>query len=79
MIYRSTGQVAELFGIPLHRLDYLTRDRIIRPTKGPTGAFMWTPEEIRLAARRLGIEPLSKEIIDRLDQNHEGEETSHES
>ena len=52
----STGQVAELVGVHLHRLDYLTRDRQIRPPKGPTGAFLWSAADIMAAAKRLGVD-----------------------
>ena len=51
----STGQVADLLGVYSHRVEYLTRDRKVRPAKGPTGAFYWTWEEVRLAAKFLGL------------------------
>ena len=51
----STGQVADLFRIQVHRLDYLTRDRQIRPPKGPTGAFAWSYQNVKQAARLLGL------------------------
>ena len=51
----STGQVADLFRIQVHRLDYLTRDRQIRPEKGPTGAFAWSYQDVSRAARLLGL------------------------
>lgn len=55
MRYFSTGQAAELLGILAHRLEYLTRDRQLRPAKGPTGAFNWTYEDVVRAAHLLGI------------------------
>jgi len=57
----STGQVADLLGVNLHRLDYLTRDRQIRPQKGPTGIFMWTYENVTFAARLIQEKPPSED------------------
>ena len=53
---RSTGQVAEELGVPTHRLEYLLRDRQIRPEKGPTGAFAWSESDFRMAGRLLGLD-----------------------
>lgn len=55
MQFLSTGQVADLLGVPAHRVEYLTRDRKLRPAKGPTGAFHWTWNDIRAAAELLGV------------------------
>ena len=52
----SSGQVSDDLDVPPHRLDYLTRDRQVRPAKGPTGAFEWTLEDIKLAARLLDVD-----------------------
>jgi len=59
----STGQVADLLGVKTHRLEYLLRDRQVRPRKGPTGAFYWIPEDIRYAAKLLGVSRPSKEEL----------------
>lgn len=61
MKYLSTGAVADLLGVPTHKLDYLTRDRQIRPTKGPTGVFFWTYLEVSGAARLMGVPAPSEE------------------
>lgn len=53
----STGQVARLLRVAPHRLGYLTRDQQLRPTKGPTGAFLWTTADVTRAATLLGIDP----------------------
>lgn len=65
----STGKVAEFLGVPTHRIDYLIRDRKIRPAKGPTGAFDWTPTHVRQAAEMLGV--LTPELAARLAANAE--------
>ena len=51
----STGMVVELLDVPTHRIEYLIRDRKIRPAKGPTGAFNWTRDEVLRAASMLGV------------------------
>ena len=51
MRFLSSGQVADLLHVPVHRLAYLTRDRQLRPAKGPTGAFAWSYDEVCRAAR----------------------------
>lgn len=58
--FLATGQLAELLGVPAHRLSYLTRDRQIRPRKGATGAFLWTFDEATRAARLLKVAPPSE-------------------
>jgi hypothetical protein len=65
----STGQVVALLGVPTHRIEYLLRDRKIRPAKGPTGAFTWTPEEVIRAASALGV--LTPELEARLAASRE--------
>lgn len=55
VLFFSTGQVVELLGVPTHRIEYLLRDRKLRPAKGPTGAFHWTESEVRAAAGMLGV------------------------
>lgn len=60
MKYLSTGIVADLLAVPTHRLEYLTRDRQIRPAKGPTGAFLWTYQEVVQASKNLRV-PLPSE------------------
>jgi hypothetical protein len=55
MAHLSTGQVADLLHVPVHRLAYLTRDRQLRPVKGPTGAFAWSFTDVQRAARLLGV------------------------
>ena len=52
----STGLVADLLRVPVHRLAYLTRDRQLRPPKGPTGAFVWRFEDVCTVARLLGVD-----------------------
>ena len=52
----SSGQVADELGVSPHRLQYLLRDRHVRPAKGPTGAFEWTLDDIKRAARLLDVE-----------------------
>ena len=59
--YLSSGRVAELLGVPTHRLDYLTRDRQVRPIKGPTGAFVWTYQNVTRAAKLLELSPSTRE------------------
>lgn len=48
MLRISTGQLADLLDVPTHRISYLTRDRVIRPPKSPTGTFLW---DLSLACR----------------------------
>ncbi len=62
----STGLVADLLRVPVHRLAYLTRDRQIRPPKGPTGAFVWRFEDVRAAAKLLGGETPTAEDFETL-------------
>lgn len=64
MAQYSTGMVAEVLGVPTHRIDYLVRDRKIRPTKGPTGAFHWSAKDVLQAAEMLGV--LTAELRSRL-------------
>lgn len=59
-----TGALAELLGTPPHRLAYLTRDRQVRPRKSGTGAFEWSLDEARAAARRLGVHPPTHEAFE---------------
>ena len=59
----STGQVAELLKINSHRLEYLTRDRQVRPMKGFVGAFHWSFLDVCQAARLLKIEPPTEEAF----------------
>lgn len=61
MNYLSSGQVAQLLGVATHRLDYLTRDRQVRPRKGPTGAFVWRYQEVVKAAELLEVRPPTRE------------------
>jgi hypothetical protein len=65
----STGQVVDLLGVPTHRIEYLLRDRKIRPAKGPTGAFNWTSAEVLQAAAALGV--LTPELEARLEGRRE--------
>lgn len=65
MNHLSTGGVASLLAIHRHRLDYLTRDRQIRPAKGPTGAFIWTFADVIRAAELLGLPSPSPEAFAR--------------
>ncbi len=51
----STGLVAQFLGTTKHRLDYLTRDRQVRPLKGQTGAFVWSWADVTQAAALLGL------------------------
>ena len=60
MMNLSSGQVASLFDIETHRLEYLTRDRKIRPRKGPTGAFAWSYEDVQRAAELLHLPALTE-------------------
>jgi hypothetical protein len=48
----STGGVIDLLGVAPHRVDYLIRDRKIRLRKGPTGAFVWTRNDVERASVR---------------------------
>ena len=57
MDHLSSGRVAELLAVPTHRLEYLTRDRQVRPIKGPTGAFAWTYQDVARAAKLLDVRP----------------------
>ena len=54
MAHLSTGSVAELLGVATHRIEYLLRDRQIRPGKGPTGAFLWAYDDVKKLASLLG-------------------------
>jgi len=63
MTFLSTGQVADLLQVNLHRIEYLTRDRQIRPTKGPTGIFLWTFRDVCIAAKLLKITTPSEETF----------------
>lgn len=69
MDFLSTGAVAELLTVETHRLGYLTRDRQIRPFKGPTGAFLWSYEEVCRAAELSGIGiPTAQEFREKVRQ-----------
>ena len=59
--HNRAGQVAELLDAATHRLDYLTRDRQIRPLKGPTGAFARSHEDVVKAAKLLQLSPPTEE------------------
>ena len=61
MDHLSSGQVAEVLGVPPHRLDYLTRDRQVRPSKGPTGAFAWTYHNVVKVAELLELPSPSRQ------------------
>jgi hypothetical protein len=53
--FLPSGLVADLLGIPVHRLGYLTRDRQLRPRKGHTGAFMWSWKDVLRASQLLKV------------------------
>lgn len=57
----STGQLADLLDVHTHRIAYLTRDRLIRPPKSPTGSFLWNLSLARRAAEQLGVPAPSQE------------------
>ncbi len=56
MLLLSTGSVAELLNVQTHRFAYLTQDRKVRPSKGPTGAFLWSLDDVARAAELLRVE-----------------------
>jgi len=64
MRFISSGQLADLLRVPTHRLDYLTRDRQIRPAKSPTGSFMWSYDDVTRAATLLDVPLPSRENFD---------------
>lgn len=63
MTFLSTGLVAALLGVTTHRLEYLVRDRQIRPAKGPTGTFMWMYQDVARVARLLKVKAPSEETF----------------
>lgn len=65
----STGPLADLLGVRPHRLAYLTRDRLIRPPKSPTGSFLWDHHHACRAAELLGVPAPSLEDFCRLSQS----------
>ena len=53
-MYRSTREVAELLNVTPSRLSKAVWDRRIDPPeRGPSGAFLWTHNDIRRACWRL--------------------------
>ena len=51
MIYRSTKQVAKLFGLRTNYIQTLIwSERFDAPEKGPGNAYLWTPHDIERAS-----------------------------
>ena len=55
MRFLSSGQVADLLGVPAHRLEYFTRDQPGPAVQGATGAFLWSYSEVVQVARLIGV------------------------
>ena len=50
-MFKSTREVAELLGVIPSRISKaLWEGRIDRPQRGPSGAFLWTEEDVRRAS-----------------------------
>lgn len=66
----STGQIAEVLGIPSHCIGHLVRDRKISPAKGPAGAIQWTRGGVFRTASPLRLSVT--EVSERLAQSQGG-------
>ena len=50
-MYWSTREVAELLGVTTDRLSKALWDgRVKQPQRGPSGAFLWTEDDVRRAS-----------------------------
>jgi hypothetical protein len=49
-MFRSTREVANLLGITPGRISKAVWDgRLTPPERGPSGAFLWTPDDVQRA------------------------------
>ena len=64
-MYKSTKQVGEILGVPPSRISRAVWEgRLNAPQRGPSGAFLWTTEDIL----RAGWILLRRDVSDLLEE-----------